>query len=74
MKIKKGDMFLCIKKVKMSITKDITYKKGYIYRSEIDCCITNEKLDKNHYWARSIETKKHFVKIKVKKINNQLNK
>jgi len=64
MKIKKGDMFLCIKKVKMLDTKDITYKKGYIYRSEIDCCITNEKLDTNHYWDKP---KKYFVKIKVKK-------
>ena len=72
MKIKKGDMFLCIKKVKMSGTKEITYKKGYIYRSEIDCCITNEKLNTSHCWDK--EAKKHFVKIKGKKINNQLNK
>ena len=66
MKIKKGDMFLCIKKVKMSGTKDITYKKGYIYRSEIDCCITNEKLNASHYWTLCSKPKKHFVKIKVK--------
>ena len=65
MKIKKGDMFLCIKKVKMLDTKDIRYKKGYIYRSEIDCCITNEKLNTRHYWDK--EAKKYFVKIKVKK-------
>ena len=71
MKIKKGDIFLCIKKVKMLDTKEITYKKGCIYRSEIDCCITNEKLNTRHYWTK--EAKKHFVKIK-KKINNQLNK
>ena len=66
MKIKKGDLFLCVKKVKMLDTKEITYKKGYIYRSEIDCCITNEKLNASHYWTLCSKPKKHFVKIKVK--------
>ena len=63
MKIKKGNEFVCIKKVVMKDCNTIEYKKGFIYISELDNCITNESGSVNHYW--NIESNiKYFVKIK----------
>ena len=65
MKIKKGDKFVCIKKVVMNNDwKDISYKKGFIYISEIEGCITNDKLNTGHRWSRYTQSKKYFVKLK----------
>ena len=64
MKIKKGNEFVCIKKVVIKCFDKITeYKKGFIYISEKDNCITNESGDINHYWNFKVNTK-YFVKIK----------
>jgi hypothetical protein len=64
MKIKKGDRFVCIKKVTMD-TKEVAYKKGYVYFSDLDYCITNIELNQEHRWfSYTEETKKHFLKIK----------
>tara|TARA_R110000782_G_scaffold253897_1_gene342163 strand:- start:37 stop:231 length:195 start_codon:yes stop_codon:yes gene_type:complete len=63
MKILKGDKFVCIKKVVMN-TKKITYKKGFVYISEIDECITNDNLDTDHKWSSQKQLKQHFVKLK----------
>ena len=65
MKIKKGDSFVCISKVIMNNErKDISYKKGFIYLSEIDGCITNDTLNVNHSWPKGTEVNRYFVKIK----------
>jgi hypothetical protein len=64
MKIKKGDKFVCIKKVKMQPSKEIKYKKGYIYFSEVSGCITNNCGNREHQWTGKY-IKKHFIKIKT---------
>jgi len=68
MEIRKGDSFLCIKKVKMD-SGCIAYKKGYIYYSEIDCRITDIQTDIYHVWRcdskkQKRQFKKYFIKIK----------
>lgn len=44
-----GFRFLCIREVVFGLD-DVKYKKGKIYKSEIDGCITNEDGEKNHEW------------------------
>lgn len=63
MRIKKGNEFVCIKKVVMSDCNTTEYRKGFIYISEKDNCITNESGDKNHHWNFKGNIK-YFVKIK----------
>jgi len=66
-KIKKGQEFVCIKKVIMDESKIEAYSKGYIYKSEMDLCITNNDNEKNHSWTSLDKTtKKYFLKIKIK--------
>ena len=65
--IKTGDKFVCIKKVIMQDTRQLVYKKGFIYRSDTDCCITDEGHEVYHYWRQlkhNKDFKKHFIKIK----------
>ena len=50
MKIEKGNKFLCIKDVVMS-DGDIAYKKGEVYRSERDGCITDIQGVMVHIWT-----------------------
>lgn len=62
MKIKKGDKFVCIKKVIMD-DKSVKYIKGKIY-----CCENNndsiiDESNQEHYWTQS-KSKKYFLKIK----------
>lgn len=64
-KVKKGDTFVCIKKVVMEGSDEVAYRKGFIYNSEEDGCITNHENDKNHGWSTyNKEAKEHFLKIK----------
>lgn len=63
MEIKKGDRFLCIKEVVMIPTESIAYRKGKIYTSENDDCITNDKGNKHHSWIDKSELKIYFEKI-----------
>jgi len=66
-KIKQGQKFICIKNVTMHGSKIEAYTKGYIYKSEIDFCITNNQNEVDHSWTNyDKETKKHFLKIKNK--------
>lgn len=66
-KIKKGQEFVCIKKVIMEVSKIEAYSKGYIYKSELDFCITSNSNEINHTWTNyDKETKEHFLKIKRK--------
>ena len=52
--VEKGSRWLCIKDVAMNGDKTrIAYISGKIYRSEIDGCITDEFLDKHHFWITS---------------------
>ena len=65
MKIKKGDRFVCIKNVIMNKDlKDIAYRKGYVYVSQINGCITNDKLITGHGWSKYSQPKRYFVKLK----------
>lgn len=65
MEIKEGDKFLCVKEVEMD-TGFIAYRKGKIYKSENDGCITNERNNKHHWWNNldtESELKLYFEKI-----------
>ena len=44
-----GIRFLCIQEVVFGLD-DIKYKKGKIYKSEVEGCITNEDGRKDHEW------------------------
>jgi hypothetical protein len=44
-----GFRFLCISEVVFGLC-DVKYRKGKIYKSEIEGCITNEDGEKNHEW------------------------
>ena len=48
-KIRKDDVFECIKHVVMD-DGEVLYRKGKAYASEIDGCITDEQHDENHKW------------------------
>ena len=62
MEIKERDKFLCVKEVEMD-TGFIEYRKGKVYTSENDDCITNDKGNKHHLWSDESELKLHFEKI-----------
>ena len=69
-KIKNGQEFVCIKTVIMNKSKIEAYTKGYIYKSDINKCITNNQYEIDHSWiSYDAETKEHFLKIKTKKEN-----
>jgi hypothetical protein len=65
-KVKKGDTFVCIKKVVMDGDCNfLVYRKGFIYNSEEDGCITNDEKERFHQWkSYNKVTKEHFLKIK----------
>lgn len=63
--IKKGDSFVCIKDVIMSDDDSLVYKKGFVYTSEQDGCITDEDSDINHHWDNIDYTRLYFVKIEL---------
>jgi hypothetical protein len=44
-----GFRFLCIREVVFGLC-DVKYRKGKIYKSEVEGCITNEDGEKNHEW------------------------
>lgn len=58
MEIIKGNRYVCIKEV-ISIGGKVEYKKGEIYLSERDSCITDELGDKYNSWPNN--TEKHFM-------------
>ena len=49
-KILVGDKFLCTKTVIMDPSEEVAYKKGKIYYSDYDDCITDEQGDMHHRW------------------------
>jgi len=65
--IKKGDLFVCIKTVKMNeLNKPIRYRKGFVYKSEEKECITNDNHETDHSWTKyGKDTKKYFLRIKT---------
>jgi hypothetical protein len=66
-KIKKGQEFVCIKTVIMKGSEVKAYTKGYVYKSEIDNCITSNQKQSDHSWSKYDKgTKKYFLKIKNK--------
>lgn len=51
MLIKKGERYLCIKEILLDHNpKKVAYRKGTVYKSEIDLCITDELGNKDHAW------------------------
>jgi len=66
--IKVGDTFVCIKTVKMIGSKQVVYRKGYLYKSEKDKCITNDLKEKNHSWSEEYKMSKFFLKIKYENL------
>lgn len=67
MEIKKNDIFVCIKTVKMKGDKEVVYRKGYLYESEEYTCITNDLGKTTRFRSKSDKMKKHFLKIKHEK-------
>lgn len=61
MEIKKGNRFVCVKDVYIN-NGDGThvYKKGNVYKSEEDSCITDEQGNKYHFW-RTGGDGKYFI-------------
>ena len=70
--IKAGDRWLCYKDVCMNGNpKDIAYRKGTTYISEIDGCLTDEDGNKDHHWSNLFYFDSFFCKsvppeVKVK--------
>ena len=49
MEIKKGHRYLCVKTVIMD-SNEVAYRKGHVYQSTIDSCITDERGYTYHRW------------------------
>ena len=63
-KISVGDKFLCTKTVIMDLSEEVAYKKGKIYYSDYDGCITDEQSDMHHHWyILSDEFDEYFEKV-----------
>lgn len=62
--IEEGDRFLCIKDVIMNLTEEVAYRKGRIYTSLQDSCITDEQGSDCHAWG-SEGVNEYFRKIKI---------
>lgn len=63
--IKKGDSFVCIEDVIMTDDDSLVYKKGSVYTSEKDGCITNEAGEIDHRWDNVDYTRLYFAKIEL---------
>lgn len=67
--IQKGEMFMCVEDVFMDDSNDFTlpqlpsYKKGEVYISKIDGCITDETGDDNHIWPEDKLFEKYFKRF-----------
>ena len=63
LEIKKGMLFICIKRVEMDgDPDDVDYWEGRVYRSEFDDCITDDGGDTYHCWG-SEQPSKYFVNV-----------
>jgi hypothetical protein len=60
-RIKDGDLFICIKTVRM-ISGQIAYRKHFTYGSEEKKCITDDQGFKAHEISLKL-MKKHFIRI-----------
>jgi len=59
--IKSGSKWLCLEDVRMNVGfLWITYKKGKVYVSENDSCITDENSNKDHRWTDEEKIKRYF--------------
>ena len=61
LEIRNGDKFLCLEDVVME-DGELAYRKGGLYLSEVDSCITNLQCDRNYVWGNNWP--KHFKRIK----------
>lgn len=62
LKIKKGMLFMCIKRVEMNGDPNhVAYWEGRVYRSELDDYITDDGGDKYHCW--SSKASEYFVNV-----------
>jgi hypothetical protein len=62
--IEQGDEFVCLKNVRMIVSNELKYIKGYVYKSDNDGCITNCDGNKFHQWDCGKVFKKHFLYLK----------
>lgn len=63
LEIKKGMLFMCIKRVEMNgDPSNVAYWEGRVYRSELDGYITDDGGDKYHCWWTE-QASKYFVNV-----------
>lgn len=72
--IRKGGYFMCIKGVIMDFSGKLTYKKGVIYKSESDGCITGEQGGKIHGWSKVSYTDEYFRKATLQDLIEKFGK
>ena len=59
--IRSGSKWLCLEDVKMNVGFPwITYKKGKVYISENNFCITDENSNKEHRWTDEKKIRRYF--------------
>lgn len=61
MEIKKGTRWVCIEDVYMHTDFSNEYKRGFVYLSESEGCITDESGDIGHWWTRDLDKDAHFI-------------
>lgn len=67
--VKKGDVYICIKDVRMNSKGPLVFVAGRIYLSEVDGCLTNEIGNRSHGVGIKL-LKEHFEKKDITKINS----
>ena len=66
MKIVKGSKWLCLEDVKLNLNIEYpwrTYKKGKVYISENNFCITDENSNRDHRWTNEEKIRRYFKLI-----------
>ena len=69
-----GDIYLCLKDVRLKGSGEKVYTKGKYYRSEIRECITNDSGYKCHYWKDDCGPETEIFKQYFLKINSHKKK
>lgn len=68
--IERGDVYECIKNVVLN-TGVVSYTVGLTYKSEIDCCITDNQGNKDHYWDfKSYAVYFKFIRKETNKVEH----
>ena len=62
--IKKGEIFKCIKEVRMENDGELVYVEEKFYKSGQDECITDEAGRIEHYWNDPCLLNEYFIRSK----------